>query len=644
MVKKLILFLFILYSTLIAQTSFTKGVNLTNWFQAESPEQIHFIKYTKDDFKNIKSLGCDVIRLPINLHSMIIDSIEYKLDPLFLFFLDSTLDWAEDLNMHIILDNHTFNPFINTSVTVEKVLIPVWKQLAEHCKERSKLIYYEILNEPHGINDTSWNRIQQNTVREIRKIDSVHTIIVGPAGWNSYNNLKYMPEYSDTNLLYTFHFYDPFIFTHQGATWTTPSMLELANIPFPYDAARMPNLPSSLKESWVEDQYNYYSTIGTVYQVKELIDIAVDFKTSRNVKIFCGEFGVYQPNCNNEDRSFWYNEVVKYFEEKEIPWTSWDYQGEFGLFNKNSYELFNYDLNVSLLSALGFNIPPQSEYKLLPDSTGSVIYSDYIAKLINNKSYVNGSTLNFYSDEAIDGKYCIYWADAHQYNNISFDYKPDKDFSKLFEEGYYLSMWIKGNNPDIKFDIRFIDTKTETPGDHPWRMRYKVANNSIAFDNQWHKLNIPLSSFSEHGSWDNNTWYIPRGEFDWKAIDVFEIVAEYNDLINAKLWFDKIEIIHPDLVNIEKTNSTLNAFILEQNYPNPFNPTTIIKYSSNIETFVRLNVYDVLGKKVANLVNKKQKPGSYQVTFNANKLASGTYFYVLQTENNITTKKMILLR
>jgi endoglucanase len=86
MVKKLMLFLFILYSTLIAQTSFTKGVNLTNWFQAESPEQIHFIKYTKDDFKNIKSLGCDVIRLPINLHSMIIDSIEYKLDPLFLFF------------------------------------------------------------------------------------------------------------------------------------------------------------------------------------------------------------------------------------------------------------------------------------------------------------------------------------------------------------------------------------------------------------------------------------------------------------------------------------------------------------------------------------------------------------------------------
>ena len=643
--------LFLLSSIIFGQVPFNKGINLTDWFQASNAKQIHFKKYTKKDFENIKSLGCDVIRLPINLHSMVIDNVEYDLEPLFLSFLDSALNWAEELNINLILDNHSFNPFENTNPNIENVLIPVWKKMAEHCKNRSGLVYYEILNEPHGIDDALWNSIQQNTISEIRKIDSTHTIIVGPAGWNNYHNLKYMPIYSDTNLIYTFHFYDPFIFTHQGATWTTPSMAELKNIPFPYDASRMPTLPTSLKGSWIEDEFNYYSTIGTIHQIKGLIDIAVDFKTKRNVDIFCGEFGVYIPNSENEDRVLWYDEVVNYFEEKGIPWTSWDYQGGFGLFNKNSNELFDNDLNVSLLASLGFNIPKQSEYKLLPDSTGLEIYSDFISQYIDNTSFLNNATLDFYSESAMDGNYCIYWADALQYGNISFNFKPNKDFSRLVEDNYYLSMWIKGNSPDIKFDIRFIDTKTNNPEDHPWRIRSTVTNNEISFDNQWHKLNIPLKNFTEHGSWDNNTWFNPIGKFDWSAVDLLEIVAEYNDLTNTKLWFDKIEIIYPDLLNVDQNNLISNSFKLEQNYSNPFNPSTTIKYSIHVvdakfasTTNIVLKVYDVLGREVRTLLNKRQKPGNYSIRFDGSNLASGIYFYTLRIGNTIDIKKMILLR
>lgn len=92
---KLLILSFLLISTqLYGQDSsatalpFSKGVNLTNWFQASSPGSIDFSKYTYEDFSDIKSLGIDVIRLPINLHSMTLGDPDQTLDPLFLFFLD----------------------------------------------------------------------------------------------------------------------------------------------------------------------------------------------------------------------------------------------------------------------------------------------------------------------------------------------------------------------------------------------------------------------------------------------------------------------------------------------------------------------------------------------------------------------------
>jgi len=85
--------------TLTAQTPFSRGVNLTNWFQAGNAKQIQFTKYTKQDFIRIKSLGCDVIRLPINLHFMSNGSPDYTIDPLFFDFLDQVVDWAEELQI-----------------------------------------------------------------------------------------------------------------------------------------------------------------------------------------------------------------------------------------------------------------------------------------------------------------------------------------------------------------------------------------------------------------------------------------------------------------------------------------------------------------------------------------------------------------
>ncbi len=85
-------------------------------------------------------------------------------------------------------------------------------------------------------------------------------------------------------------------------------------------------------------------------------------------------------------------------------------------------------------------------------------------------------------------------------------------------------------------------------------------------------------------------------------------------------------------------------FVLEQNYPNPFNPITTIRYSLPHIEYVKLFVYDVLGRQVAILVDKKQDAGAYETVFNAHLLTSGVYFYRLNIGTFTNTKKMLLLK
>jgi len=104
------------------------------------------------------------------------------------------------------------------------------------------------------------------------------------------------------------------------------------------------------------------------------------------------------------------------------------------------------------------------------------------------------------------------------------------------------------------------------------------------------------------------------------------------------------------LITDVKTNNNLpNEFALFQNYPNPFNPSTTIKYSiPTVETghapSVLLKIYDILGREVTTLVNKQQKPGNYEVSFDASQLSSGTYFYRLISGQYSETKKMMILK
>lgn len=101
------------------------------------------------------------------------------------------------------------------------------------------------------------------------------------------------------------------------------------------------------------------------------------------------------------------------------------------------------------------------------------------------------------------------------------------------------------------------------------------------------------------------------------------------------------------LTGITKTDASHvlpSTFNLNQNYPNPFNPTTVIGYQLPANSFVTLEVYDVLGRKVRTLINERQTAGAHLVNFNAIDLSSGVYFYRLTSGSFVNTKTLMLIK
>jgi endoglucanase len=622
-----------------AEVPFHKGVNLTGWFSSNNSKSIPFNRFSKNDFQNIKSLGCDVVRLPITLHGMTSGAPDYVVDTLFYFYLDQVIDWAEELNMNLVIDNHTIPDATNKSV--ETPLLKIWPQMARHYKDRSTSVFYEILNEPNTLLASDWAKIQAKVVDSIRAYDTIHTIIVTGADWGGISGLTALKKLSDPNLIYSFHFYDPFLFTHQGATWPNPPMGDLVGVPFPYDATRMPACPESLKGTWVQSSLaNSYKTDGTVAKLKSTIDLAANYAKNNGVDIFCGEFGVYNLKSPDTDRVEWYKVVPGYLTEKGIPWTMWDYQGGFGLFNEGSNEVFEYDLNRPLAEGMGLTLPPVKEYTLKADSVPFNLYTDLVGNGI-----IQGGSGDLFASDAYDGNYGILLTDIAQYSNLEFRFKFAKDMSLLVAADYSIDFWMKADSPGSNVVLRFNDTKTADPNDHPWRMDYIINSNVAPFDGEWHHVSIPLKKFVDAGSWDNEAWWGSTKSFDWKAVDRFQIVAENMSLTGKKFWFDNIRIEGEPVTGVYEQSA--NEGFQAKAYPNPFNKETYIEYVLPKNANVNVSIYNMAGQRVATLVEGLFSQGNHRVTWTAGQNdvsipANGVYFCKISSSGMTEVLKLVV--
>lgn len=134
-------------------------------------------------------------------------------------------------------------------------------------------------------------------------------------------------------------------------------------------------------------------------------------------------------------------------------------------------------------------------------------------------------------------------------------------------------------------------------------------------------------------TWKNPTDPVPFTKlFAYVGTVSTEVTAAANHTIEDPTSVNQVSTEVPD------------NFKLLQNFPNPFNPTTKIGFAIPKRAFVALKVFDILGKEVSTLINENLNPGIYAYSFDASALTSGIYFYKLEADGIIETKRMMLLK
>jgi endoglucanase len=222
--------------------------------------------------------------------------------------------------------------------------------------------------------------------------------------------------------------------------------------------------------------------------------------------------------------------------------------------------------------------------------------------------------------------------------------------SLLVDNGYMLDCWLRGSDQNIKFDIRFMDTKTTDPEDHPWRMGITVDGTLIDWNGQWQNLKIPLKEFTEQGSWDNGAWFDPTGSYDWTATDRLEIVAEHMDLTGIEIFFDAIRITDSVPTSLYEDKSIPHADNdLLSIYPNPSSGIFTLRFKVLNPGPVEISVFDLSGQLLRTVVHDNMLPGFYTVDLDieheeAGRIGAGIYLCRMVTSGRIEIDKIIKSR
>lgn len=526
--------------------AFSRGVNLTTWFEAFTPGLPNLRLYDKQDFEYLKAMGVDVIRLPIHFDNLLEDDGSNKIKEIVFEYLDKACDWAEELGIYLVIDNHSFNGISKypSSKIVLEHLQNVWPQITERYKNRSNYIIFEILNEP-VFGNNEWLPIQSKIIELIRSIDKKHTIVVTGAEWGGIDTMTAIKPYEDKNIIYSFHFYEPFIFTHQGASWSSKEVEYLENIPFPYDKNRIPKLKPGARGTWVENSLKTtYKFDGTEQGLRKRLQKVIDYSEKNQVPVWCGEMGAYNLTSQPEDRGNWYETVGKILLEDKIAFTVWGFHGGFGLFKKNSAGIYPDDLEPEVVKSVGLVIPKDFEVIREDFKSPFSIYDDFPGKRISINYWGCKKGTFDCKKEPYDDKYCIEIQKMDRYGAIHFDL-DELDFTKINKhiKEAYIEFAIKYTDKNQKLQLRFVDFEDMACEELPWRNSYNLKNPSDKVG-EWIEMKIPLTEFGETGAWSNteSKWYNPNNSFDWNKVKSLEFVAEYGP-IEGSFFVDDISLI-----------------------------------------------------------------------------------------------------
>lgn len=320
-----------------------RGINLSHWFaQSADYSKTHLESHTTAaDLALIKSVGFDHVRLTLEPTLLFNRDDPGRLKEEYLIYLDHALDLILVQGLAVIVDIHPTDEFklqLNTDARQLAAFGKFWEALALHLSTRDpERVFLEVLNEPMVEDGYRWFGIQAKLISAIRASAPRHTIIASGHRWSGLPELLFMEPYADRNIVYNFHFYEPFAFTHQGATWAGANVSFYKNIPYPSSPENISKVLDTIEDEPARDNLRRYGEDGwNAARIDREIGLGAAWAAKYHVPLTCNEFGTYRKFAPPADRAAWIRDMRLALEKYKIGWTMWDYAGGFAVVNKEN--------------------------------------------------------------------------------------------------------------------------------------------------------------------------------------------------------------------------------------------------------------------------------------------------------------------
>lgn len=316
------------------------GINLGGYLSQCEHKKEHYQSFiVEDDLKQIADWGFDHVRLPID-YEVLEDDAGNQLESGY-GFVQQVLEWGKKYGLNVVLDLHKaygydFNDAgdseknnLFSNEALQKRFVDLWSSIAKRYGSYPN-VAFELLNEVvEKENAAAWNALIKKTVNVIREITEDTPLIYGGIQWNSVKTLKLLDVPTDQNIIFTFHFYEPLLFTHQKAHWV-PAMDKNKTIVYPNDMNYYRTQSEVLGYQGEVVIKSQSKTMGEEF-IREMVQEAIDAANNAGVKLYCGEFGVID-QAPEIDTLRWFTDVHKVFSENQIGSAVWTYKGmDFGL-------------------------------------------------------------------------------------------------------------------------------------------------------------------------------------------------------------------------------------------------------------------------------------------------------------------------
>lgn len=290
------------------------GINFGNMF--ESPNEGEWGLTAKPEYIQAAwNAGFRTVRLPVRWSNHASSQYPYTIDATFLNRVTTVVDQLLARGFHVVLNMHHHRQldgdaldageFAVDEAIMEERFVGIWSQIGHHLGSRSDKLLFELYNEPHGrMTAAKWNTLADTTLKQVRISNKERVVIIGPASYNDPYALGTLTMPLDAYLMSTVHFYQPFDFTHQGATWVTPT------------------LPTGVTCCNAEQ----------VTQISNGIHHAKYWSDATGYPVLLGEFGAYSA-ADMASRVTYARLVRQLAAQANMPWAYWEFGSSFGVYD-----------------------------------------------------------------------------------------------------------------------------------------------------------------------------------------------------------------------------------------------------------------------------------------------------------------------